>query len=136
MSRHKIGAEPNRRGENPMKKTAIISSATLLCLAASLAVSLSAQRSATFTGEIVDSPCAILGAHEKMALKGENDKDCTIRCVKMGGKYALLDAANKTWYQLDDQKKAEAFAGAKVTITGTADAATKTIRIATIKAAT
>jgi type 1 fimbria pilin len=119
-----------------MKKTAIISSAALFCLAASLAVSLSAQRSATFTGEIMDSPCAILGGHDKMALKDENDKDCTIRCVKMGGKYALVDAANKAWYQLDDQKKAEAFAGAKVTITGTADAATKTIRIATIKAAT
>jgi len=118
-----------------MKKLAIVSSAALMCLAVGLAVNLSAQRSATFTGEIVDSPCAILGAHEKMALKGENDKDCTIRCVKIGGKYALLDAANKTWYQLDDQKKAEAFAGAKVTITGTADAATKTIKVATIKAA-
>ena len=114
-----------------MKRLVIASSAALL----SLAVGLAAQRSASFTGEIVDSPCAILGAHEKMALKGENDKDCTIRCVKIGGKYALLDAANKTWYQLDDQKKAEAFAGAKVTITGTADAATKTIKVATIKAA-
>jgi type 1 fimbria pilin len=120
-----------------MKKIAIISSAALFCLAAGMAVSLSAQGGgATFTGEIMDSPCAILGGHDKMALKDENDKDCTIRCVKMGGKYALVDAANKTWYQLDDQKKAEPFAGAKVTITGTADAATKTIRIATIKAAT
>jgi hypothetical protein len=106
-----------------------------MCLAVGLAVSLPAQQGATFTGEIVDSPCAILGAHEKMALKGENDKDCTLRCVKMGGKFALLDAANKTWYQLDDQKKAEPFAGAKVTVTGTADAATKTIRVAAIKAA-
>lgn len=118
-----------------MRKLAIISSAALFCLAVGLAVSLSAQRSATFTGEIVDSPCALLGAHEKMALKGENNKDCTIRCVKLGGKYALLDAANKTWYQLDDQKKAEAFAGAKVTVTGTADATTKTLKVATIKAA-
>ena len=118
-----------------MKRLAIIGSAALFCLALGLAANLSAQRAGTFTGEIVDSPCAILGAHEKMALQGENDKDCTIRCVKMGGKYALLDAANKTWYQLDDQKKAEAFAGAKVTITGTADAATKTIKIATIRAA-
>jgi hypothetical protein len=114
-----------------MKNLVIFGCAALL----SLAVGLAAQRSATFTGEIVDSPCAILGGHEKMALKGENDKDCTIRCVKMGGKYALLDTANKTWYQLDNQKKAEAFAGAKVTVTGTHDAATKTIRVADIKPA-
>jgi len=114
-----------------VKRRVIASSAALLCLA----VGLAAQRTATFTGEIVDSPCAILGAHEKMALQGESTKDCAIRCVKMGGKYALLDAANKTWYQLDDQKKAEAFAGAKVRVSGTHDAATKTIHVADIKPA-
>ena len=118
-----------------MKQMAIASSAALFCLAAGLAVSLSAQKAATFTGVVMDSPCALLGGHDKMALKGENDKDCTLRCVKAGGKFALNDTANKTWYTLDDQKKAEAFAGAKVTVTGTADAATKTIKIATIKAA-
>jgi hypothetical protein len=118
-----------------MKRLAIAGSVAVLCLAMSLALSVSAQKATTFTGEIVDSPCAILGGHEKMATKGESDKDCTLRCVKMGGKFALMDTANKTWYQLDDQKKAEAFAGAKVIVTGTNDAATKTIRIATIKPA-
>ena len=118
-----------------MKRLAIISSAALFCLAVGLAVGLSAQQNATITGDIVDSPCAILGGHDKMALKDENNKDCTVRCVKMGGKYALVDTANKTWYNLDDQKKAEAFAGAKVTITGTADKATKLLKIVTIKAA-
>ena len=114
-----------------MKRVAITCSAALLSLAAGLA----AQKNATFTGEILDSPCAILGGHEKMALKGESNKDCTLRCVKMGGKFALLDAANKAWYQLDDQKKPEALAGAKVRVTGTLDAATKTIHVADIKPA-
>jgi hypothetical protein len=36
---------------------------------------------------------------------------------------------------LDDQKKPEAFAGAKVSVTGTLDDATKTIHVASIKAA-
>ena len=45
----------------------------------------------------------------------------------------LAAVALERW--LDDQKKAEAFAGAKVIVTGTNDAATKTIRIATIKPA-
>ena len=118
-----------------MKRIAIISSAALFCLAVGVAVSLSAQGSATFTGEIMDSPCAILGGHDKMALKDENNKDCTLRCVKMGGKFAFVDAATKTWYQLDDQKKSEPFAGAKVIVTGIPDKATKTLKVAMIKAA-
>lgn len=116
-------------------KKAILSSTALFCLAAGLTVSLSAQKAGTYTGPVVDSPCALLGGHDKMALKDENDKDCTIRCVKAGGKYALVDAANKTWYTLEDQKKSEPFAGMNVTVTGTVDAATKTLRIVTIKAA-
>ena len=118
-----------------MKNLIITGSAALFCLVGGLTGALSAQKAATFTGVVMDSPCALLGGHDKMALKGENDKDCTLRCVKAGGKFALMDAANKTWYTLDDQKKAEAFAGAKVVVTGTADTATKTLKIATIKAA-
>ena len=117
-----------------MKKLAIVSSAALFCLTAGLTVTLSAQKTATYTGAVMDSPCALLGGHIMMAQKGENDKDCTIRCVKAGGKFALEDTANKTWYTLDDQKKAEPFAGQKVAVTGTVDTATKTLKIVTIKA--
>ena len=118
-----------------MKKLAVGSCVALFCLAAGLAGTLSAQKTATYTGAVMDSPCALLGGHDKMAQKGESDKDCTLRCVKAGGKFALSDAANKTWYTLDDQKKAEPFAGMKVTVTGTVDAATKTLKIVTIKKA-
>jgi hypothetical protein len=118
-----------------MKKLGIVSSAALFSLAVGLAGGLAAQKTATYTGPVMDSPCALLGGHDKMALQGENDKDCTLRCVKAGGKFALVDAANKTWYTLDDQKKAEPFAGMKVTVTGTVNAATKTLHIVTIKAA-
>jgi hypothetical protein len=117
-----------------MKKIAIISSALLFILALSISFNLFAQNK-SFTGEVMDSPCALLGGHDKMAQKGESDKDCTLRCVKAGGKYALFNAADKSWYTLDDQKKAEAFAGQKVVVTGAADAATKTLKVATIKAA-
>ncbi len=117
-----------------MKKAALISSALGFTLAASAGFSLFAQNK-TFNGVVMDSPCALLGGHDKMAQKGESDKDCTLRCVKAGGKYALFNPADKSWYTLDDQKKAEAFAGEKVVVTGTADAATKTLKIATIKKA-
>ena len=97
------------------------------CMFASL--SIFAQGSQTYTGEIMDSQCAALGGHMIMMQKGESAKDCTIRCVKIGGKYTLFDASTKAAYQLDDQKKAEQFAGAKVKITGTLNSATKTIKV-------
>jgi hypothetical protein len=68
-----------------------------------------------------------------MMKQGENPKDCTVRCVAMGGKYVLVDAAAKMVYQLDDQKKPVAFAGAKVKVTGTYDTSTKTIHVASIQ---
>jgi hypothetical protein len=102
------------------------------CLLASL--SIFAQAPQTYKGEILDSQCAALGGHQIMAQKGESEKDCTNRCVNMGGRYTLLDPATKTAYQLDDAKKAAAFAGAKVTVTGTLNASTKTIKVASIKA--
>ena len=111
-----------------MKRLAICAG----CLVASL--SIFAQAPQTYKGEIMDSQCAALGGHSIMEQKGESAKDCTNRCVGMGGRYTLFDPATKTAYQLDDAKKAAAFAGAKVTVTGTLNAATKTIKVASIKA--
>jgi hypothetical protein len=114
-----------------MKKLAIAAITTLfLCAVGSVA-----QNKESFTGEITDSQCALLGGHEKMIEKGEDSVQCTRRCVQIGGKYALYDAASKKAYQMDDQKKAEAFAGRKVTVLGSYNGATKTIRVAEIKPA-
>jgi hypothetical protein len=107
----------------------------LFASACLLTVSLAAQKADTFSGEIMDQQCALLGGHSLMQNKGESAKDCTTRCVGLGGKYVLFDSATKTVYQLDDQKKPQAFAGTKVQITGTFDASTKTIHVANIKAA-
>jgi hypothetical protein len=104
-----------------------------------------AAKDKTFTGEIMDSQCAKNSSHAMMLKKeGMGDKDpndpmvkqmCTKNCVKMGGKYVLYDAAKKAVYELDDQQKPEALAGQKVRVTGTLDAATKTIHVTDIKAA-
>jgi uncharacterized protein DUF5818 len=95
-----------------------------------------AAKDTTFNGEIMDSQCAKGGGHESMFKKeGTNDpKACTEACIKMGGKYVLFNA-DKTFYQLDDQKKPAPFAGQKVDVTGTLNKATKTIHVAAIKAA-
>lgn len=120
-----------------MKKAAISIAATLLIAIFSFA----AQTRQTFTGEIMDSPCAAQASHATMlkdhGMAGkENDaaakKMCTMDCVKAGGKLVLYQASSKLIYQLDDAKKAEAFAGENVTISGTLDAKSNTIRIQTI----
>jgi hypothetical protein len=115
-----------------MKKLAICAVAGG-CLFASL--SIFAQGSQTLTVEVMDSQCAALGGHQIMQQKGESAKDSTTRCVRLGGKYVLFDPATKTAYQLDDQKKPAMFLGAKVNVTGTVDASTKTIHVTDLKAA-
>ena len=115
-----------------MKRFAIVLAATL----AFLAVGFATPKDESFAGEIMDSQCALLKGHAKMVQKGEGMKDCTIRCVEMlGGKYVLFDGAKNLRYQLDDQKKAQLFAGAKVTVIGSFDAATKTIHVTDVKPA-
>ena len=95
-----------------------------------------AAKDTTFKGEIMDEACAKGGGHESMFKKmGNNDpKACTEACVKAGSKYILFNA-DKTFYQLDNQKKPASLAGQKVEVTGTLDKATKTIHVTDIKAA-
>lgn len=79
--------------------------------------------SGVFTGEIMDSLCAKNGSHDKMMDEmksmGREKQSCTQKCVQLGAKYVLFDAAKKTVYGLDDQDKAESFAGQKVRVKGT-----------------
>jgi hypothetical protein len=53
-----------------------------------------------FTGEIMDSPCAAMGTHDRMmkGLEAKDAKDCSQKCVRMVGKYVLYDPANKATY--------------------------------------
>jgi len=104
-----------------MKKIAIGIAAAALLFAAP----------ATFTGVITDSECA-KGDHKAMNMGP--DAKCVTECVKgMGAKYVLYDG--KEAYTLSDQKNAEKFAAKKVTVSGTLDAKTKTIKVDKITAA-
>jgi hypothetical protein len=107
---------------------------SLLIFALSTAAAFAADK--TFTGEVMDSQCADMASHDNM-MKGEgahNAKECSIACVKKGGTYALYVAADKQAYKLDNQKKAAAIAGQKVTVTGSVSSAGDTIKVATIAA--
>jgi hypothetical protein len=88
---------------------------------------------ATFTGVITDNMCD--DANHKDMKMGVDSK-CVTECVKgMNGKYVLYDAAAKKAYVLSDQKTPEKFAAKKVTVTGTLDEASKTIKVDSIVAA-
>ena len=109
-----------------MKKLFVLFSVSMLLST----LGLYAQQAMTYKGEITDSYCAPMGSHPD-----PDAKKCTVDCVKMGATYVLYNAADKTVYQLDDQKKPVAFAGKKVSVSGTLDKATKTIHVTEIKAA-
>ena len=99
------------------------------CAAASLSA---AQSTQTFTGAITDSMCADAAGHAAMRM-GPTDGDCTTACVLAhGATYVLYDG--KDVYALSDQKTPEQFAGRKVNVVGTLDAASKTIRVESISA--
>jgi hypothetical protein len=101
--------------------------ALLLLLAQS-----SAPAKQTFTGIVTDDMCA-KADHSGMRM-GPNDAECTKACVALhNAAYVLYDG--KSAYVLSDQKLPEKFAGQKVTVTGSLDAKTKTIRVESIKAA-
>ena len=100
-----------------------------LLLIAALAA---AQGKRKFTGAITDSMCAAAG-HSRMRM-GPTDAECTIACVLAhDAAYVLYDG--KEVYMLSDQRTPEKFAGKKVTVTGTLDAKTHTIRVDSITAA-
>ncbi len=100
-----------------------------LCAAASLSA---AQSARTFTGAITDSMCADAAGHAGMRM-GPTDADCTTACVMAhGATYVLFDGTDV--YALSDQQTPEQFAGKKVKVTGTLDAATRTIRVDSIAA--
>jgi hypothetical protein len=109
---------------------------TLIIAFILLGVSFAAQKEGTFTGEISDRYCTKANSHEMM-MKRHNSpttKQCIPDCVKAGGAYVLFDAATKTIYELDDQKKPAQFVEQKVKITGTYDKTTQTIHVTDIQA--
>jgi hypothetical protein len=92
-----------------------------------------AQGRQNLTGTITDSMCPA-GDHSNMQM-GSNDAECTNACIENhGASYMLYDG--KQTYFLSDQKTPEKFAGKKVVVTGTLDAAKKTIHVEAITLAT
>jgi hypothetical protein len=105
----------------------------LLSLVTSTAVALCATAAPqTFTGTITDSMCD-RADHSQMQM-GPTDAECAKNCITdHGASYVLYDGKNA--YTLSDQEAAEKLVAKKVIVTGTLDAKTKTIKVASITAA-
>lgn len=110
---------------------------TLVALLLLLGATVSRAANRTFTGQIMDDACAQMGNHDAgYKMTGTNTpKDCTLACVKGGGKFVLYNAATKTTYELDNQTEPNAFAGEEVQVIGTYNPSTKTIHVVKIEAA-
>jgi hypothetical protein len=104
----------------------------LLSAALLAAAALGAGRAdQTFTGVISDSMCAI--DHTSMRM-GPTDGECTQACIEEhDATYVLVDGKNV--YQLSDQRAPKPFAGKRVKVVGTLDAATGTITVSSITGA-
>lgn len=90
----------------------------------------------TFNGEITDEHLNCVQTPMK-APEGLKAKDACVlywaHSVQPNSKFVLYDAATKTTYQLDDQDMVEPYVGEKVQVTGTLNAADKTIKVTGIK---
>jgi hypothetical protein len=110
-----------------MRKLFVCLTAAVLMLALGSAGSFAGDEKkaeTTVTGYITDSHCKGEGAKD-------GHTDCALKCAKeKGAKLGVWDAATSKFYALDDQKKAEEFAGASVTVKGTVDG--ETIKVSSI----
>src|SRR5215470_4108898 len=76
----------------------------------------------TITGEVSDSQCAFNvhssgNSHDdviKSNVLGHTPEECTRNCVRMGGKYVLVDTVHKKVYHLANAAVVEPFAAKKV----------------------
>jgi len=87
----------------------------------------------SFNGEIMDSQCGEMGLHDVVVNTTKTAKECTIDCVRLGGKYVLYDPATRMAYGLDDQQKPGLAAGDKVEVIGTLDKVTHMIHVIDIQ---
>jgi hypothetical protein len=86
------------------------------------------QSTQTFVGVVSDEMCAL--DHTAMRM-GPTDAECTHACVEEhDAAYVLADDTRV--YRLSDQSRAKLFAGRKVKVVGTLDAATNTIAVTSI----
>jgi hypothetical protein len=90
-----------------------------------------AETPKTFTGVITDTMCGVK-LHSAM-MKDKTEAECVKLCVKGPHAYALYDGSNVM--KLSDQSAPAKYAAHKVTVTGTYDEKSKTLKVVSIEPA-
>ena len=109
----------------------------VILMASNSAAQTSAAQTKTFKGEITDDKLNCIQTPLKAPADIKDKHICVLywaHYVQPAGKFVLYDAATKTTYQLDDQNMAQPYVAEKVEVTGTLDAASKTIKVTAIMA--
>jgi len=107
-----------------MKKTLLALS--LLALAVVLVAPAFAEegKAGSWTGFVTDTHCGKRGAVK------EHTADCVEKCVKSGAKAQIMNEADGKIYDIDGWDKVKGLMGAKVTVKGSLDEKTATIKVA------
>ena len=102
---------------------------TIILWAVAVATLAAADQPQTFHGVITDTMCG--KTHGMVA--GQPDDKCIATCVRgSSSQYALHDG--KDILRLSDQKNPAQFTAKRVTVTGTLNPKTKTIKVSSIEA--
>jgi hypothetical protein len=104
-----------------MKK--ILAALSLAALVALPVVVAGDEAKGEWTGWITDTHCAEKGAGK------DHTVGCVEKCMKAGSKVQIWDADKKVAIDLDSFDKVKGLVGQKVTIKGTLDKETKTIKV-------
>jgi len=101
-----------------------------LCFVLGVTAASAAEK--TWTGQISDSMCGKDHSMMEHGGKKVNARDCTLECVKAGGKYVFVSQG--TVYEIDNQsmKELQAHAGQNVQLTGEMTSDGKTIQVSKI----
>jgi hypothetical protein len=86
-------------------------------------------KAGSWTGFITDSHCGKRGAVK------DHTADCVEKCVKGGDKAQILNDADGKAYTIDGWDKVKGLMGAKVTVKGSLDEKTATIKVASAEKA-
>jgi hypothetical protein len=107
---------------------AVVCSLAVMVLAAGFLLAGDAAKAVTTQGFITDSYCGAKNA----TMEG---KACALKCMEKGAKLVLYSSTDKKTFNLDDQTKAKENVGFEVSVTGTVDEATSSIKVAKIEPA-
>src|SRR5260221_10395899 len=111
------------------KRTLTLLSLAALAVVFALPALSDEGKAGTWTGFVTDSHCGKRGAAK------EHTADCVEKCVKGGEKAQIMNEADGQAYNLDGWDKVKGLMGGKVTVNGSLDAKTATIKGASAKKA-